>query len=116
MLDCRIQGQVNVVARRNVQTLDPLDKDSPAKRVAFSNRRSCFAADKIVVPELDSLEPFRITADKADHLAAQLTLGIMAGWFIKHTHSLGIERLYLFRLRVRHLSSDHGEKLRRSTF
>src|SRR4026209_2517028 len=116
MLDCGIQREMDVAARRNVQTLDTLDEDASTKRVALSHRRSGFAADKIVVLELDAFQPFRITPAKADQLAGQLTLRVVAFGFVKHADALGIERLYFFGLHGRNLPSDPDKRLRGGNF
>ncbi len=69
------------------------------ERVTLRHRGAGFAADIFVVFELQALEPFRVSADKADHLAGQLALRIMAIGLIKHADAVGVQCLNFFRLR-----------------
>ena len=90
---------MHIAAGRNIQILDALHQHTSSQRVTLRHRGAGFAADIFIVFELQALESFRVSADKADHLAGQLTLRVITIGLIEHADAVCVQCLNFFRFR-----------------
>src|SRR5687768_14860784 len=102
---------MNIAAGGNLQSFDAFNEHAAAQSIALANRGPRFAANIIIVAQLQTFQPFGITADETDHLPGKLTLRIVAMRFVKHAYAFDFEILNLTRLIGRNLALDPDKRL-----